>query len=131
MTESAVIGLAGGILGAVVAALVVRVVRAPPPVPGPTNMYGTLGDFASVQVDLTVLGFTLLASIAAAVLSGLVPALHAGRTDLAAELKDRSGTTGGSKPRRSVSIPRTSSPSGSCRRASGMVRRRRPHCSIG
>jgi putative ABC transport system permease protein len=57
-------------------------------------MYGALGNFASAGSDLAVLGFAVLASVASVILSGLAPALQAGRTDLAAELKDRSASAG-------------------------------------
>jgi predicted permease len=92
LTESAVLGVVGGGLGAVVALFVSRVVQPPRSIPGPGNMYGAVGDFARVEVDLAVLGFSVLVSVVAILLSGLAPALHAGRTDLAAELKERSAT---------------------------------------
>ena len=94
LTESALLGLVGGALGVVLAGLVLGVVRPPAAQPGPGNMYGTLGNFASAGPDLAVLGFAVLASVAAVILSGLAPALQAGRTDLAVELKDRSASAG-------------------------------------
>jgi predicted permease len=95
MTESTLLGLVAGGLGAVAAAFLIKLVRAPASIAGPANMWGTLGDFAVIRLDLRVLAFTLAATVTAVILSGLVPALHASRTDLATELKDRSGGFGG------------------------------------
>jgi len=97
MTESLVLGLTGGALGALLAAYLVRAVRLPSPPPSAGNMYGAVGDFGAAPMDGAVLGFSLLASLVAVMLSGLVPAIHAGRADLALELKDRTASTGGSR----------------------------------
>lgn len=91
LTETAVLGAAAGGLGTVVATYLVRVIPVPTPTPGPANRYGAVGTFASSSVDGTVLGFAVLASVVAILISGLIPAVYAGRTDLASELKDRTG----------------------------------------
>ncbi len=94
MMESALLSLAGGAIGAALAWLVGRVVGVgiPGAIAGPANQYGALGSFAAPRMDFVVLGFSVAVSIGAMLLSGLVPALAAGRTDPAAELRDRAGT---------------------------------------
>jgi putative ABC transport system permease protein len=94
LTENALLGLAGGGIGTILALGIIQVLRAPTRAPGPGNMYGALGEFAAARMDLVVLGFTALASLAAIILSGLAPAVQATRADLAAELRDRTAGTG-------------------------------------
>jgi predicted permease len=80
MAESLVIALTGGALGLLVAQMGVDVFSALP----------TAGDIpsqTSVQVDTRVLLFTVLASLAAAMLFGLAPALQSSRSDLVGALK--------------------------------------------
>jgi putative ABC transport system permease protein len=71
LTESAVLGLAAGALGALIAEALLKIfVRlAPPDIPR----------LDEVGVDGAVLGFALVISLGASVLFGLVPALRSGR----------------------------------------------------
>jgi hypothetical protein len=57
-------------------------------------MYGAIANFATATIDGRVLGFAVLASVAAILVSGLIPAVTAGRADLALELRDRGGLGG-------------------------------------
>jgi len=89
LTESVVLALAGGCLGALLADWGVRgLVAAAPP---------TLPRLDTVHTDGWVLGFTLLVSVLTGILFGLVPALQAARPDLTAALAEggRSGSSAG------------------------------------
>jgi predicted permease len=89
LTESVVLALAGGALGALLADWGVRalVAVAPP----------TLPRLGAVHTDGRVLGFTLLVSALTGVLFGLVPAIQAARPDLTVALAEggRSGSSAG------------------------------------
>ena len=52
-----------------------------------------------VSIDPAALGFTLLASLVAVGVFGVVPAWHSTRTDLSSVLKERGGTGGRSRHR--------------------------------
>jgi putative ABC transport system permease protein len=71
MTESAVLGLIGAVLGAWLARLGVLALVAIAPADLPRA--------AEISVDLTALGFALALAIAASLLAGLAPALQAAR----------------------------------------------------
>lgn len=80
LTESAIIGVAAGALGVLLAFVSLRSILAivPP---------DTIPDEAEVTLNLPVLVFTLAISLTAAFLFGLAPALQAGRANLAGALK--------------------------------------------
>jgi putative ABC transport system permease protein len=78
LTESLLLSLAGGALGVLVAWFGVRLFVAASP--------QNLPRLAEVQVDGWVLAFTAALTLATALLFGLVPALHAGRTESAEAL---------------------------------------------
>jgi putative ABC transport system permease protein len=88
LTESILLGLAGGVLGLIVAfwgtRLIVRLA------PGGIPLAQRIG------VDGRVLGFTVLLSIVTAVFFGAAPSLEASRINISEDLKegDRSGTAG-------------------------------------
>ena len=89
LTESVLLALAGGILGALLADWGVRaLVAAAPP---------TLPRLDAVHTDGRVLGFTLLVSVATGLLFGLAPAIQASRPDLTVALAEggRSGSSAG------------------------------------
>jgi predicted permease len=89
LTESVLLAIAGGILGALLADWGVRaLVAAAPP---------TLPRLDAVHTDGWVLGFTLLVSVATGLLFGLAPAIQASRPDLTVALAEggRSGTSAG------------------------------------
>jgi putative ABC transport system permease protein len=86
LTESAVLGLAGGGLGALFATwwmdLVLRVL------PGAKPFW------MRFEIDATVLLFTLALALTTAFVFGLAPALHTMRADLQTTLKEGRGSTG-------------------------------------
>ncbi len=92
LTESLLLGLAGGGLGLALAASSLRALRAwlPPDLP-------RVGE---IRLDPSVLLFALGASLAAAAVFGLAPALQASRANLAASLKEGSRGGGESRSRR-------------------------------
>jgi predicted permease len=80
MAENLLIALTGGALGLLIAQLGIEVISKLP----------TAGDIpgqTAVQLDARVLWFTLLISLAAAILFGLAPAVQATRSDLVPSLK--------------------------------------------
>jgi putative ABC transport system permease protein len=80
LTESALLSLLGGVGGLLVAQWAIEIlVRLAP---------ANLPRLENVGIDLRVLAFTLGASLLAVVLCGLVPALHAARTNLNESLKE-------------------------------------------
>lgn len=85
LSESLLIAVAGGLLGAAAAPLAVRALIAllPPS--------GTNGTALHSGLDLQLLLFALASSVAAGVLSGLAPAWQAGRRSLMSSLRERGG----------------------------------------
>ena len=81
LTESVVLSMLGGVLGAALAfgALRVILIMVPP---------DSIPDEAKVAIDRPVLLFTLCVSLVTALLFGLAPALHASRTQLVTALKE-------------------------------------------
>ncbi|HVS16785.1 MAG TPA: ABC transporter permease [Thermoanaerobaculia bacterium] len=80
LTESFTFSVLAGLAGLGLARIAVGFLgRVRPPVDGPWNM--------TVQMDSTVLLFTLVVSLAAGVLFGLVPALQASRPDMVAAVR--------------------------------------------
>jgi predicted permease len=87
MVESLTIALAGGALGLLIVEFSVplfALIQTQAPGDAPSD--------ATIQMDLRVLWFTVLVSIASAVLFGLAPALRATKADLVSALK--SGSSG-------------------------------------
>ncbi|HSP69872.1 MAG TPA: ABC transporter permease [Bryobacteraceae bacterium] len=93
ITENIPLSLLGGLMGITLAwgGLRLFVAAAPPGFPR----------LKELSLDLPVLGFTLLISILAAVVFGIVPAMQASNADLAGSLKEstRSGTDGVTRQR--------------------------------
>jgi putative ABC transport system permease protein len=94
LTESVVLAVSGGALGIGVAVLGIRAVNrvlasVALPFPG------------TVELNARVLAFTAIASVMAGILFGLVPALHASKTDLQGALNadQRTTTTSGARLR--------------------------------
>lgn len=88
LADSLLLALAGGTLGLVLAPPAMRALMA------------FLPDYAKDNalrsaLSLRLLAFAWLASLAAGLLSGLAPALHAGRDSLISSLRERSGTAFG------------------------------------
>ena len=93
LTESLCLGLGGGALGLVIALWGVEaLVQLSPP---------SLPMRESIAPDMTVFGFSLLVSVVTSIIFGLVPALHASRTDLTVALRQggRSVTGAGNRLR--------------------------------
>ena len=79
LTESALLGLMGGVAGLLVAALTLGAIRGINP--------GNIPRLEAVGLDGRVLAFTFAVSILTGILFGLAPALRAARVDLNATLK--------------------------------------------
>lgn len=84
--ESGVLALAAGAVGVGLAAVAMPVLRIPATMARGSNFYGAIGEFATPVLDWRVLLFGVLASAATVVLTGLLPALRATRSDLVADL---------------------------------------------
>jgi putative ABC transport system permease protein len=91
VTESLLIGLCGGALGVLVAVWALDGVLALIPREAPR--------VDEIALDTRAVWFPVLASIAAALVFGLAPILHARRTDLHGALKDGSSRMTGSRAR--------------------------------
>jgi len=94
LTESALMGLAGGVLGLVLAkwGLTALIALSPEDIPR----------LAQIGIDARVLGFTLLVSLLTGLAFGLVPAIQASRPDLNESLKESGRSTTGGVERRRV-----------------------------
>jgi putative ABC transport system permease protein len=90
LTESLVLAVAGGLLGILVsyAGLKGIIAMVPP---------NTIPDEAKIEMNLAVLLFTTAVSLAAAVISGLAPALHVSGRDVATPLKETGRSLAGGK----------------------------------
>jgi putative ABC transport system permease protein len=99
LTESALLGLAGGALGLLFAWWGVRFLMSGVPVGTVSTVLGDRG----VNIDVRMLGFTLLVSLLTGLIFGLAPALHISKTDLNETLKEggrgSSGASGGRRLR--------------------------------
>ncbi len=93
LTESVVLAAVGGGLGMLLAAVSVGVVRATAP--------ADLPRFSEATLDLPVLLFAVAATLGAALLAGLLPALQASQSAPASDFKDggRGATAGGARIR--------------------------------
>ena len=96
LTESLVLGVLGGALGAALAAL------------GTGAVLGLSGDAlprtTEIQIDARVLGFTLLISLLSGVLFGLAPALAVARSELHDSLRGAAGLSGGHRRSQAVLV---------------------------
>jgi putative ABC transport system permease protein len=90
VTESVLLSVMGGVVGLAIGALGVRGLLAV----NPGNIPRIGEDGSGVALDLSVLGFTLLLSLATGVLFGLAPAIHASRADLNMALKAAASRAG-------------------------------------
>jgi predicted permease len=88
LADSLLLALAGGALGVAFASPAMRALIAFLPDHGTSSALRP-------TVDFRLLGFALLASLAAGLLSGFTPALHAGRDNLISALRERAGTVFG------------------------------------
>jgi predicted permease len=99
LTESLLLSLAGGVVGLLLAVWMIDLVVALKPPFG----FPLLLDLA---IDWRVLSFSLLVAVLTGVTFGIVPALHATRTELTPALKDEAGPGGvrGSRLRSSLLV---------------------------
>lgn len=93
LIESGLLAFAGAVVGLALATGGIQLLLALQP--------GDLPRVDSVGIDLTVLGFTFVAAVVAALIFGVLPALQASRVELVDALKER-GQAGGSAGRRLV-----------------------------
>ena len=93
LAESLLLALGGGALGTLLAVWLTAALAAKAAVDIPR--------LSDIHVDFATLGFTMLLSLIAGIVFGLIPALHAGRVDLHESLKDggRSVSGGGGRTR--------------------------------
>lgn len=84
LVESALLGLLGGTLGAILTVWGIRLFRA---------LIQDFPNASSISIDGRVLGFTLAASLGTAMLFGLGPAMLASRPELNAVLREGEGRT--------------------------------------
>jgi putative ABC transport system permease protein len=89
LTETAVLGLVGGAVGAAAAALGLRALVAVAP--------AEIMRLDEVRLDLPVAAFTLVLSLLTGLVVGLLPALRAGGLDLAETLREGGGRTAGAR----------------------------------
>jgi predicted permease len=90
LTESVVLSMMGGALGLVLGMVGIRALLTVNP--GNIPRIGPNG--AGVAADWHVLVFSSLVSLITGIVFGLVPAVHASRTDLSATLKESTGRSG-------------------------------------
>jgi predicted permease len=90
LTESVMLGVAGGVLGLILGFAGVRALLAI----SPAGLPRIGEDGSSIGVDWRVLGFTLVVSLGTGILFGLFPAFSVSRTDLNSTLKDSSNRAG-------------------------------------
>ena len=88
LVESLTLAVAGGLAGFALAFWGIGLLR--------NLMAGSLQNLESIPLDLSVLGFTLLASCATGVLLGLAPALEGARLELSETLKEAGRAAAGS-----------------------------------
>lgn len=93
LSETSVLALAGGVLGLGVSFIAVRLVK---------GLFAfSIPDWMELNVDLRVLGFTLLLCVSVCVVTGFVPALRASRLNSIDFLKiETRGTHGGERTTR-------------------------------
>lgn len=103
LTESALLGLLGGVAGLLLAIWSVGILR--PYLPPEVTQIN------SVHIGVPVLAFALALSLAAALVFGLAPALLATQSNLQAEIRgggERGGQTGGQRVRSFLAITEVS-----------------------
>ena len=95
LTESGMLTLVGGALGIVIANLAIKGLVAALP-PEQARAFPYLRD---AGLNSAVLGYTLLVTVVAGIVSGLLPALKASRGELAEMLRPSGGSSGGAQRR--------------------------------
>ncbi len=98
LVESTVVACGGGVLGVLLAAWGIDLTRASIP----ASVMRVLVVLRHIQLDARVLIFTLAVSVASGILSGLVAALHASRTNVNDALKEGGRSEGAGSGHRPV-----------------------------
>ena len=84
LTESVVLGLAGGVMGLLIAIWSTRAIGSL----APADFAGTVYDLSSIPIDWRVFAFTLVLSVVTGIVFGLAPALTASKPDLIQTLRN-------------------------------------------
>jgi predicted permease len=87
LVESTVLAVGAGVLGTLLTAWTLTVVRIPPTLARGRNFYGAVGEFATPGMDWRVVAFVVLVCAVSLLIFGLIPALRATRADLVTDLK--------------------------------------------
>lgn len=95
LADSTLLAIAGGALGALLAPVAMRTLIGFLP-------QGAVGNNLQSSVDVRLLLFAFLVSVIAGVLSGLAPAVQAGKESLISSLRERGGTLGGVRLRKAI-----------------------------
>src|SRR4029450_6935457 len=96
LTDSVILALLGGLLGVVLAPIAVRALIAFLP-------HNTAANNLQATINVRLLLFAFLVSLATGFLAGSAPALQAGRKSLDSALRERGGTpSGGLALRRAI-----------------------------
>jgi putative ABC transport system permease protein len=95
LADSVLVALAGGLCGVALAPVAMRTLIAFLP-------RDTAATALHANADARLLAFAFAVSVAAGVLSGLAPAVHAGRRSLVSSLRERSGSGGGARLRKVI-----------------------------
>jgi predicted permease len=95
LADSVLLSLAGGLLGLALAPMVMRTLIAFLP-------HDTAANALASTIDARLLAFAFVISVAAGLISGLAPALHAGRKPLVSSLRERGGSGGGARLRKII-----------------------------
>ena len=100
-SEGALLSLAGGVAGGILAAALLPFMALPARLIAPRNMYGSVGAFAEPRVDLRFFAFAVGVSVLASLLCAALPALLPQGLELSRDLKDGApNATLGASPRR-------------------------------
>jgi predicted permease len=95
LADSVLLSLAGGLLGLALAPMVMRTLIAFLP-------HDTAANALASAIDARLLAFAFVISVAAGLISGLAPALHAGRKPLVSSLRERGGSGAGVRLRKII-----------------------------
>ncbi len=95
LADSVLVSFAGGLLGLALAPLLMRTLIAFLP-------HDTAANALASTIDGPLLAFAFTISMAAGLVSGFAPALHAGRKPLVSSLRERGGSAGGVRLRKMI-----------------------------
>jgi putative ABC transport system permease protein len=96
LTESALLSIAGGVLGLFLANWAIALILAHMP----PDVARYIAAWKHIQLDTDVFAYTLAIALAAGIISGLAPALQGAKTDLMEQLKEGGRGTSAGRSRR-------------------------------